>query len=186
MDKKEEFISLLRSTNRDGIEGLIEWLEKSDFFVAPASTRFHGAYEGGLLDHSLNVYNEAKRLVVAYPEINAKEESVIIAALLHDICKANLYAKEKRNRKNAVGQWESYDAFTTDEKFKFGGHGSKSMFIAYNFIKLLPEEAIAINCHMSSWEEGAARYVGSAFEQCKFAWLIHVADEAATYIEESK
>lgn len=166
MENKERFISLLTSVKRDGIEDLLKWLEESDFYEAPASTRFHGSYKGGLLQHSLNVYDELKRL-------------------LHDLCKANLYAIEKKNRK-VDGKWETYDGYITKEKFCFGGHGSKSVFLAQHFIKLTPDEAVAINSHMSSWEDGAARYVGSAFEQCPFAWAVHVADEAATYIQEKE
>lgn len=185
MDNKERFISLLVSTKREGMDGLLKWLEDSDFYDAPASTRFHGSYRGGLLQHSLNVYDELKRILGAYPEIEIQEDSVIIASLLHDLCKANLYAVEKKNRK-VDGKWETYDGYVTKEKFCFGGHGSKSVFLTQHFIKLTPEEAVAINSHMSSWEEGAARYVGSAFEQCPFAWAVHVADEAATYIKENQ
>ena len=185
MGQKERFISLLRSTQRDGIESLIEWLSSSDFFTAPASSRFHGSYAGGLLEHSLNVYDEFVRILSAYPEVDAKEDSVIISALLHDLCKVNFYSVEKRNRKNSsTGQWEQYDYFAINEKFCYGGHGSKSVFLAQNFIKLTPEEAVAINCHMSSWDGN--KDVGNAFSQYPFAWLLHVADESATYIRESK
>lgn len=185
MSNKEIFIDLLSSVNRDGVTELIEWLENSDFFDAPASTKFHGVYKGGLVEHSLNVYRELKRLLVAYPEIEASEESVIITSLLHDVCKTNFYSVEKRNRK-VDGKWESYDAYTINEKFCYGGHGSKSVFLVQHFLRLTPQEAVAINCHMSSWEEGAARDVGNAFEQCPFAWALHVADEAATYIIEKE
>lgn len=185
MENKERFISLLTSVKRDGIKDLLKWLEESDFYEAPASTRFHGSYKGGLLQHSLNVYDELKRLLSVYPEIQVPEESVIISTLLHDLCKANLYVVEKKNRK-VDGKWETYDGYSLCEKFCFGGHGSKSVFLAQHFIKLTPDEAVAINSHMGSWEDGAARYVGSAFEQCPFAWAVHIADEAATYILEKE
>lgn len=184
MDNKERFISLCKTVNRDGMDELLNWIENNDFYTCPASSRFHGAYPGGLLEHSLNVYDELKRLLSVYPEINVSEESVVISALFHDLCKVNMYTTEKRNRKNEFGQWESYDAYTIKEKFCFGGHGSKSVFLTQHFIDLTPEEAVAINCHMSSWEDGAAKTVGSAFEQHPFAWLLHVADESATYIKE--
>lgn len=184
MNNKERFLSLCQSVNREGISELVKWLEENDFYTCPASTRFHGAYPGGLLEHSLNVYDETKRLLSVYPEINVSEESVVISALFHDLCKVNLYATEKRNRKNENGQWESYDAYTHNEKFCFGGHGSKSVFLVQHFIKLTPEEAVAINCHMSCWDGN--KDVGNAFEQFPFAWLLHVADESATYIKESK
>lgn len=186
MDNKERFISLCKKVNRPGMDELMQWLEDNKFYMSPASTKYHGAYEGGLLDHSLNVYDELNRLLSAYPEINASEESKIICSLFHDLCKVNMYAKEKRNRKNSQGQWEAYDAFTIDEKFCYGGHGSKSVFLIQHFIKLTPEEAVAINCHMSSWEDGASKVVGNAFTQFPLAFLLHVADEAATFILEKE
>lgn len=181
MEKKERFESLLRSTNRKGIEELLTWLNSSDFFTCPASRAYHGAFEGGLLEHSLNVYDELKRLLSVYPEVEVPEESVIIASLLHDLCKVNFYTTEKRNRKNQFGAWESYDSYTINEKFKFGGHGSKSVFLASRYIVLTCDEAIAINCHMGSWDGN--KDVGAAFESNLFAWLVHVADESATYVK---
>lgn len=188
LSDKARFVSLCESIKRDGITELMEWLENSDFYVAPASTRFHGSYPGGLLKHSLNVYDELKRLLRIYPEIEAQtpEESIIICSLLHDLCKVNMYSVEKRNRKNKQGQWEVYDSYSIKEKFCYGGHGSKSVYLVQHFMKLTSEEAVAIQCHMSSWEEGGGKYAGKAFEQCPFAWLVHVADEAATYVVESK
>lgn len=163
VENHDRVVELLNSVERDGISDLLKWLEESDFFTAPASRAYHGAYIGGLCEHSLNVYDEAKRLLSAYPEVEVSDETVIISALLHDLCKVNFYATEKRNRKNSeTGQWESYDAFTIKEKFCYGGHGSKSVFLAQNFIKLTPTEAIAINCHMGSWDGN--KDVGSAYE----------------------
>lgn len=184
MENKERFLALCEGVHREGMAELMKWLEDNDFYACPASTRFHGAYPGGLLEHSLNVYDETKRLLSAYPEITISDESVIISALFHDLCKVNLYATEKRNKKNEFGQWESYDAYTHQEKFCFGGHGSKSVFLVQHFIALTPEEAVAINCHMSSWDGNTN--VGKAFEQFPFAWLLHVADESATYIIEKE
>lgn len=182
-DNKERFDALCETIKRGGIHELMEWLGTTDFYTAPASTRFHGAYAGGLLQHSLNVYDELKRLLNAYPEVKCSNESAVICALFHDFCKINLYTTEKRNRKNEFGQWESYDAYKKDEKFCFGGHGSKSVFLVQHFIKLTPEEAVAINCHMGAFDN---ENVGSSFEQFPLAWLTHVADEAATYIIEGK
>jgi hypothetical protein len=93
-----------------------------------------------------------------------------------------MYTKEVRYRKDMNGKWEPYDAYVHNEKLHYGGHGSKSVFILQNFIKLKPEEAIAINCHMSSWENNPQ--VGDAFSHCPLAWLLHVADESATFITE--
>jgi len=184
LTEKERFLALCTGIHRDGISDLMDWLEKSDFYVAPASTRFHGNCPGGLLQHSLNVYDELRRVLQAYPEIGATDETIAIISLFHDLCKVNLYTVEKRNRKNEEGKWESYDAYFTKEKFCFGGHGSKSVFIVQNFIKLTPEEATAINCHMGSWDGN--KDIGNAYEQFNLAWALHVADEAATYIKEAK
>lgn len=181
MDNKERFISLCNSVQREGMPDLMNWLATTDFYTAPASTRYHGAYEGGLLQHSLNVYDELKRVLDAYPEIQCSPESAIICALFHDFCKINFYSTEKRNRKNDKGLWESYDAYKVDEKFCFGGHGSKSVFLIQHFMKLTPEEAVAINCHMGAFEN---ENVGKSYEKFPLAWALHVADEAAAYIRE--
>ena len=183
MDSKERFLSLCGKIERDGIDRLLGWLGSSDFYTCPASTKYHGAFRGGLLEHSLNVYDELKRLLAAYPEIEAAEESVVIVSLFHDLCKVNYYGVEKRNRKNEAGQWESYDAYTVKEKFPFGGHGSKSVFLIQQFMTLSAEEAVAINCHMGTWDRSDPD-VGRSFEQFPLAWLLHVADESATYIRE--
>lgn len=184
MTDKERFITLCKVIQRDGIDDLMEWLESSDFYTAPASTRFHGNHPGGLLAHSINVYEELKRILQTYPEVDISEETVAIVSLFHDLCKVNFYASEKRNRKNEDGKWESYDAYTIKEKFCFGGHGSKSVFIVQNFIKLTPAEAAAINCHMGAFGDNG-EYVGKTFEQYPLAFLLHMADCAATYLRES-
>lgn len=184
MNKREEFEMLVGQIKREGIKELLEWLRKSDFYTAPASSRFHGSYEGGLLEHSLNVYHELKRILAVYPEIEVEDESILVSALFHDLCKVNMYATEKRNRKNEQGQWESYDAYTIKEKFHFGGHGSKSVFIIQQFMKLTPLEAVAINCHMGAWGDNP-QDVSKAYEQYPFAWALHVADESATYVLEA-
>ncbi len=187
MEDKERFISLLRSTQRDGIEELIDWyVNKTDFFAAPASKGYHGAAPGMLCRHSLNVYDAAMIIADALEAsglVKINRPSLIIAALNHDACKANFYVGVKRKRKNEdTGAWETYDAYDIDEKFCYGGHGSKSVFLVQHFIKLTPEEGVAINCHMGAWDGN--EYVGKAFSQFPLAWIIHVADEMATYIYE--
>lgn len=179
---KARFIALCGSVKRDGMNELLDWLEKNKFYDSPASSRFHGAFAGGLLLHSLNVYEELVRLTNAYPELEFNPESLIVTALFHDLCKVNMYVTEKRNRKNEHGQWESYDAYAIKESFCYGGHGSKSVYLVQHFIDLSPEEATAINCHMSCWDGN--KDVGRAFEQFPLAFLLHVADESATYIRE--
>ena len=180
---KERFIELCSTIKRDGIDKLMSWLETTDFYDAPASRAYHGSYRGGLLQHSLNVYDQLVRLLKAYPEIQCSQETAVIISLFHDFCKINFYDTEKRNRKNSAGQWESYDAYTINEKFPFGGHGSKSVFIVQNFIKLSAEEAVAINCHMSAWDNP---HVGGSYERYPLAWLLSVADQASTYIDEGQ
>ena len=182
MGNKERFQSLVQAhIHCDGIDDLMGWLESSDFYTAPASSRYHGAYPGGLLEHSLHVYDELKRLLKAYPEVECDDQTAAIIALFHDVCKVHMYVSEKRNRKNDLGQWEQYDAWKIEERFKFGGHGSKSVFLLQNFISLTPEEAVAINNHMGAWDN---EHVGSVFEAFPLAFLLHMADGAATYILE--
>ena len=185
MDAKARFLDLCTGIRREGIQDLLAWLASSDFYTAPASTRFHGSYEGGLIEHSLNVYDELKRLLTIYSEVRCEEDTARIIALFHDLTKCNVYATEKRNRKNEHGQWESYDAYTFKEKFCYGGHGAKSVFIVQNFMKLKPEEAVAIHCHMG-FADGEVNDVSRAYEQFPLAWLLHVADEAATYLRETR
>lgn len=186
MNEKERFLDLCeRLISRPGIDSLLTWLKfDTDFFAAPASSRFHLAETGGLCKHSLYVYEELKRLIAAYPEIQTSEETLAIIALFHDLCKVNFYGVELRNRKNEFGQWEQYEVFTPNEQFKFGGHGSKSVYLVMKHMKLTDEEAVAINCHMSCWNGDTN--VGTTYEQYPLAWLLHVADEAATYVRERK
>lgn len=185
MTDKERFLSLCEGIKREGIGDLLKWLEESDFFDAPASTRFHLSCKGGLVKHSLNVYDEAKRLLSAYPEINVSEETVLICTLFHDLCKANSYTTEWRNRKNEQGGWERYEAYIRNEKLQFGGHGVKSLYLVSYFMKLSPEEASAIAHHMAAFDE-KPDVIGTAFGASPFAWLISVADQSATYIKEGE
>ena len=182
---RERFNTLCGGILRPGTDELMAWLSGSDFYEAPASRRNHGAEPGGLLAHSLNVYDELKRLLSAYPEVRATEETTAIVSLFHDLCKVNFYKPEIRRRKNDdTGIWESYTAYEISEKYCFGGHGSKSVFLLQNFIKLTPEEAVAINCHMGAYDDPEGKYVSKAYEQYPLAWALHVADEAAAFLTE--
>lgn len=183
---KEKFLTVYNKyITRPGSEELLAWLETTDFFQAPASTRFHGSYEGGLCEHSVHVWEELVRLLKAYPEIETTGETVAIISLLHDLCKIGCYKIELRNKKEN-GVWRSVPAYTFQEDFAYGGHGSKSVYMVQRFLDLTPEEAVAINCHMGSWDRTPSDYsVGGAFEAYPLAWLLHVADESATYIRES-
>lgn len=172
---KEEFIKLLKETNREGIENLIEFINKTDFFEAPASTRFHGCYKGGLLEHSMKVYEILK-------EKSGDSDSVRIIALLHDICKANYYKVDYRNAKNEQGVWEKVPYYTIDDTIPYG-HGEKSVMMISEFIKLTPEERYAIRWHMGFTEpKELYTTIGQAYKKYPIALLMHEADLEATYI----
>ena len=180
--QKEEFLTLCREQiHREGLESLLNWLQKADFFTAPASTKFHGAYEGGLCQHSLDVYRMAQKTAACY-ELTFDNESLLISTLFHDLCKVNFYKKDVRNQK-INGKWTEVPCYTIEEKYPFGGHGGKSVFLIQQFMKLKTDEAAAINCHMGASPGGdALRDSSNAFAAFPLAWVVHVADEAATYL----
>ena len=179
---KEEFLNLLRGINREGMDNLIEFIEKTDFFVAPASTRFHGSYEGGLLEHSLKVYELLKEKIKnSSIPIEVSEDSVKIIALLHDICKVNFYKVDYRNAKNAMGEWEKVPYYTVNDMIPYG-HGEKSVMMLTEYIKLTVEEKYCIRWHMGFTEpKELYTTLGMAFKKYPPALLVHAADLAATY-----
>ena len=185
---KDEFLDFYKShVVRDGSVQFLEWLENTDFFTAPASTRYHSAYEGGLLDHSIKVYN---RLVSLCFEENLgfSAETITICGLLHDVCKTNFYTIEMRNRKNAAGQWEQYPFYSVDDQLPYG-HGEKSVYIISGFMKLSREEAMAIRWHMGGFDDsvkGGSWSMGTAWSQFPLAVLLHIADLQATYLDEEQ
>lgn len=182
LEMKEQFIELLKSTNREGIDNLINFLEKTDFFEAPASTRFHGDYKGGLVEHSMKVYEILKEKVKnASTEINVSEDTIIITALLHDICKANFYKVDYRNAKNELGVWEKVPYYTIDDQIPYG-HGEKSVMMLTEYIKLTPEEKYAIRWHMGFTEpKEVYSTIGVAYKKYPLALLVFEADLEATY-----
>ena len=179
---KEEFKKLLSTINRDGIENLIAFLDKTDFYTAPASTRFHGCYEGGLLEHSMKVYEILKHKVEnCVIDISVSEDSLKIIALLHDICKANHYKVDYRNAKNAEGVWEKVPYYTVDDMIPYG-HGEKSVMMLTEYIKLTGEEKYCIRWHMGFTEpKELYNTIGVAFKKYPLALLLHEADLEATY-----
>lgn len=187
MDIKEEFLNIAkRDIHRDGINDLLCWLDGTDFFTAPASSRYHGACPSGLVMHSLNVYRHLVLLVEVYGEEWMTNESLAIVALFHDLCKVGCYKVSTRNVKNdQTGQWEKVPFYKFEEDFPFGGHGSKSMYLVQHFMMLDPEEAAAINCHMGPWDRQDYGKPGDVYENNRLAWLLHVADEAATFIDKT-
>lgn len=191
--KKEEFIRIYRENIfRKGADKLLDYLcsEESDFFTAPASTRYHGAYAGGLVEHSLNVYACLKDYL-SRPRVQSvyrmqfSEESIAIAALLHDICKMNFYAVDYRNAKNAAGQWEKVPYYKIDDRFPYG-HGEKSVYMIQFFMHLRKEEAFAIRWHMGFSGPEDANTVGKALEQFPLAFALCTADMEASYFLEGE
>lgn len=190
-EAKERFLELYRKhVIRDGADELLKWLESSDFFTAPASTRFHGCHEGGLLQHSLNVYDcLVKCIDAAGLTDDIPADSVALAALLHDVCKVNFYKKSFRNVKNEeTGQWERKESYQIEEKFPCG-HGEKSVIILQNFLRLTTDEIYAIRAHMGGFDtsvKGGDYFIGKIFERSKLAFLLHLADMSATYLMEGE
>ena len=192
----KQFEELLLSTKREGVEALLEFIRKSDFYTAPASTRFHSCHEGGLLEHSLNVYKCLKEKenntmwAEVYKEI--PEESLIICALLHDLCKTYFYVPTKKSRKtgrtlsNGKPEWEDYMGYEIDDKIPLG-HGEKSVMIASKYIELTNDELYAIRFHMG-WSEPKEVYnaVGKAMAKHKLVLALHEADQEATYLLEEE
>ena len=191
-DKVKNFIEeKLKSTGREGIDKLIEYLDKSDFFIAPASTKYHGCYEGGLAEHSVNVMDSILKiddmLNKEYGVPKENEESLILVSLLHDICKVNTYFPKTLWRKNEEGKWESYEGYERKPIFEMG-HASKSVFIVQNYIKLTPKEAQAIYWHMGPYDLSAystANEMGEAYTKNTLAFKLNMADMLSTYILEN-
>mgnify|MGYP001073085627 CR=1 FL=1 len=179
---KERYLELLRTIKREGMEELIKYLENSDFFTAPASTKFHGDYEGGLLEHSLKVYDIlCEKLKNPGIEINVSEDTIKIVALLHDICKTNFYKIDYRNAKNALGVWEKVPYYTIEDTIPYG-HGEKSVMMITEYMKLTPEEKYAIRWHMGYTEpKELYNTIGAAYKKYPLALLMHEADLEATY-----
>lgn len=208
---KDQFISTFKENiTRPGADGFLAWLETTDFFVAPASTRFHLSRPGGLVEHSLHVFERLVRLCdleaassdrFSYPS----PETIAIVGLLHDICKVDVYKQEPKNQKtydpakvaiatrgqvkhDALGDfvWETVMGYKFDDPLPYG-HGEKSVYIISSFMKLTREEAMAIRWHMgfSDNDFKAGGYtVGDAFEKFPLAVLTHIADLQATYLDE--
>ncbi|MDE6953360.1 MAG: hydrolase [Erysipelotrichales bacterium] len=192
MNNKERFIEIFKQhIKRQGSDKLLEFLlsKNSDFFDAPASTRFHGSYGGGLLEHSLNVYDCLKdylsrqRVKDTYG-LKYSEESIAIVALLHDLCKVNCYKRGTRNVKEN-GQWIQVPTYEYNDMLPYG-HGEKSVYMISGYMKLTREEAFAIRYHMGFAGNEETRNVGAAFEMFPLAFALSTADMEATYFIEGK
>lgn len=188
---KEEFLEIYRKNiTREGSDKLLEYLlsPKSDFFSAPASTRYHSAYEGGLAQHSINVYHclcdylSRQRVKDVY-HLTVSDETAAVIALLHDICKINFYKVDFRNSKNEQGVWEKVPYYTIDDQLPYG-HGEKSVYIISGFMRLSREEAIAIRYHMGFSGIEDKNSIGKAFEKWPLAFALSTADMEASYFLE--
>ncbi len=191
MTNKERFIEIYKSSiKREGADKLLEYLLSSDFFVAPASARFHSSYEGGLLDHSLNVYDRLVSYLGSdhFKSLGKEEysaETIAIVSLLHDLCKVGIYKKGYRNAKDEKGNWQRVETYEYDDQLPYG-HGEKSVYIISGFMRLTREEAFAIRFHMGySSEYEDPRNVGASFEKFPLAFAVSVADSEATYYMEA-
>ena len=180
---REEFLNLLKSVQREGMEDLIRFIESTDFFKAPASTRFHGNFEGGLLEHSMKVYEILKEKLNNTPvSMNISEDTIKIVALLHDICKVNYYKVDYRNAKNDLGVWEKVPYYTVEDTIPYG-HGEKSVMMITEYMKLTVEEKYAIRWHMGLSEpKELYGTLSAAFSKYPLALMLFEADLEATYL----
>lgn len=189
---KEKFIEIYEKyIKREGSKELLEYLKKTDFFVAPASTQFHSAYEGGLCQHSINVYNRFLNSVRnEYGEeylTDEKMETIAICGLLHDICKIETFKVDYRNKK-VDGNWVIVPYYMVEDNLPYG-HGEKSVYIISGFMRLTREEAMMINWHMGGFDarvRGGAYGLSEAYYKFPLAVILHTCDMLATYLDETK
>ena len=198
MTNKEEFIELLRSTDRTGIEECIANLLDLGFFEAPASTKFHLNEERGLLQHSLNLCHIAFKVRESMLELDDSlreslpKDSVIISTLLHDVCKADIYKKTIKRQKNAFGNWTVVPGYDVDYSNFPIGHGEKSVIILLRYgLDLTDDEIIAIRWHMQAWDlafqsADAKANLNTAKQICPLLTLVQVADALASNLIERK
>lgn len=192
MNNKQRFLDIYKQyIHRTGSDKLLEFLlsQKSDFFDAPASARYHGSYDGGLVEHSLNVYDclkdyLARQRVQETYVLKYSEESIAIVALLHDLCKVNCYKKGTRNVKEN-GQWIQVPTYEYNDTLPYG-HGEKSVYMISGYMRLTREEAFAIRYHMGFSGSEDTRNVGATFEMFPLAFALSTADMEATYFIEGK
>lgn len=184
MGYKEEFEEIYTSKiTRAGSAELLEWLKTTDFFTAPASTRFHCACLGGLVQHSISVYRVM--MDKHFDPSTDNEESFAICGLLHDICKAQFYKESTRNVKNdKTGMWEKKPFYSIEDAYPYG-HGEKSVFLIERFLRLKTSEAIAIRWHMGGFDEsvkGGSFSIGLAWQKYPIAVKLHLSDLESTYL----
>lgn len=187
---QEKFVNYFKENiHREGADKLLEYILKSDFFTAPASTRFHSAFDGGLCKHSVLVYerflSNVKREYGENWEDRVSAESVAIIGLLHDVCKIDYYKVEMRNVK-VDGVWVQQPYYMVEDKLPYG-HGEKSVYIINGFIRLTREESMAINWHMGAFDPRCqifASTISDAFAKFPLALIFHISDTEASYLDE--
>ncbi len=205
-NNRQQYLELLRSIKRTGVnvEGLIQYLENSDFFTAPASTTYHNSCKGGLCDHCLNVYDNISMLyknMISQNITDDVNDTLIIVALLHDVSKINTYRETYRNKKvysdtgsksdnGGKFDWVSVPGYETrpvEERFILGNHEQNAEYIARCFIPLTQEESSAILHHMGgmAWDS-AKDNIGEVFGRYTIALLLYLADMLSTYINEKE
>lgn len=193
-DNKEKFKKLCHQwIKRDGLDKLLEWLDTTDFYVAPASTRFHLMCEGGLCEHSINVFNRLcdeykNEGIFDYKTQNATQElmeSLAIVALFHDVCKTNFYKLSEKNVKNEYGEWTKVPYYIVENEGVLVGHGYKSARIVNRYLDITDEEYMAIVHHMGYSAEDNIANISEIFRKSKLTLLLHIADTKATFIDEN-
>lgn len=195
-ENKEEFVKLLKSTGREGVDDVIEELERLGFFSAPASADHHLNVEGGLVQHSLNTCKaafaiwEGMKALEPSLDTEVKKESIIISALLHDVCKADIYKRSVKKRKNKLGQWEDCEGYKVSYKDFPMGHGEKSLVvILLSGLELYDDEMLAIRWHMGAWGLNQnsfedVRNYDTAQKEYPLVAIIHAADVMAANVME--
>ena len=179
-----KYMSELEEQRIPGLDTLLEWLCSSscDFYVAPASTKFHGSCTGGLLEHSLCVCTCLQEICKTFDTDNKiSRRAILVSSLFHDICKVNLYKPVVKYRKDSQGKWESYDSYEYQDIFPVG-HGEKSVIMLQQFIKLTAEEILAIRYHMGAYGEANMNGLSAAQEKYPLVVYLHMADMIASKI----
>lgn len=195
MDKageQQKFKNYFKYITKPGAADLLQWLEVNGFFEAPASTKYHGNYAGGLVEHSNHVF---KRLLKLASDEDARldrmtteytADTLATVALLHDVCKIDAYKIEKKNQSQPDGSWQAVDQYTYTNAFP-AGHGEKSIIQIMRFMQLSDDEILAIRWHMGSFDyavKGGSHDMNNAFNECELAAMLHIADMMATHLDE--
>lgn len=166
-----------------GYEKVLNNLQNTDFFTAPASTRFHDSFESGLIHHTFRVYNKLK-LLNDQLLLDFNDKQIFKVSLAHDFCKIDTYKIEMRNTKNELGEWVKVPYYTYDDSNFPYGHGEKSVQLAELYgLDLSLEEKMAVRWHMGGFDASVkgGYNISNVFDNYKLALYLHIADMLATY-----